>query len=197
MAKTTIRPELNTLANQLNKLAYTNDINRIFDDWLRFIIHGFCTNEPPLKDWHYTESDHLHFYDMLCEWIHIVNAQIPKQSNGWYDAFGSLYEGCIAGRGRRDSKGQFFTPEPICDFMAMVQGNPDGKPMQGKTVNDPACGSGRILLAFNSLFPGNSLVAEDIDHTCCMMTVCNFLVHGCVGEVIWHDSLDPNSCYCA
>lgn len=27
------------------------------------------------------------------------------------------------------------------------------------------------------------------------MTVCNFIIHGCVGEVICHDSLDPNSFY--
>ena len=27
----------------------------------------------------------------------------------------------------------------------------------------------------------------------CMMTVCNMLVHGCVGEVICHDSLQPKA----
>mgnify|MGYP000858492356 FL=1 len=32
-------------------------------------------------------------------------------------------------------------------------------------------------------------VAEDIDKTCCMMTVVNFLMHGIQGEVIHHDSL--------
>lgn len=36
---------------------------------------------------------------------------------------------------------------------------------------------------------------EDIDRTCCLMTVCNFLIHGCVGEVIWHDSLNPDTYY--
>lgn len=39
------------------------------------------------------------------------------------------------------------------------------------------------------------LCAEDIDRTCCLMTVCNFLIHGCVGEVIWHDSLSPDTFY--
>jgi len=34
---------------------------------------------------------------------------------------------------------------------------------------------------------------EDIDRTCCLMTVCNFLTHGAVGEVVWHNSLDPGS----
>lgn len=27
------------------------------------------------------------------------------------------------------------------------------------------------------------------------MTVCNFLIHGCVGEVIWHDALSPDTYY--
>ena len=27
------------------------------------------------------------------------------------------------------------------------------------------------------------------------MTVCNFIIHGCVGEVICHNSLDPGSFY--
>lgn len=26
-----------------------------------------------------------------------------------------------------------------------------------------------------------------------MMTVCNFIIHGCRGEVIWHNSLEPES----
>jgi len=37
------------------------------------------------------------------------------------------------------------------------------------------------------------MFAEDVDRTCCMMSVCNFLMHGVVGEVVWHNSLDPGS----
>ena len=65
----------------------------------------------------------------------------------------------------------------------------------GKYINDPACGSGRTLLAWHVRNIGNYLCAEDIDRTCCLMTVCNFIIHGCVGEVICHDSLDPGSFY--
>jgi len=28
-----------------------------------------------------------------------------------------------------------------------------------------------------------------------MMSVCNFIVHGAVGEVVWHNSADPGSWY--
>ena len=60
-------------------------------------------------------------------------------------------------------------------------------------VSDPTCGSGRTLLAFHVRHLGNYLVAEDIDRTCCLMTVCNFILHGVEGEVIWHNSLEPDS----
>ena len=60
-------------------------------------------------------------------------------------------------------------------------------------MGDPTCGSGRLLLAYHAHNPGNYLVGEDISRTCCMMTVCNMLVHGCVGEVICHDSLQPKA----
>ena len=42
---------------------------------------------------------------------------------------------------------------------------------------------------------GNYYVAEDIDRTCCMMTVCNFIIHGVEGEVIWHNALQPDTFY--
>jgi len=59
-------------------------------------------------------------------------------------------------------------------------------------MGDPTCGSGR-LLAYHARNPGNYLIGEDINRTCCLMTVCNMLIHGCVGEVICHDSLNPGN----
>ena len=50
-----------------------------------------------------------------------------------------------------------------------------------------------MLLAYHVRNLGCYLVGEDIDRTCCMMSVCNMLVHGCVGEVVWHDSLRPGT----
>jgi type I restriction enzyme M protein len=75
--------------------------------------------------------------------------------------------------------------------MVKLQGN--DSPQKGQNVSDPCCGSGRFLLSYHANNPGNYLVAEDIDRTCCLMTICNFLMHGAVGEVVHHNSLDPNS----
>ena len=75
----------------------------------------------------------------------------------------------------------------------MVSINSGGRDLTGKGLNfgDPACGSGRFLIAAHAKSPGNYCCGEDIDRTCALMTVCNFILHGVNGEVIWHDSLIP------
>lgn len=99
---------------------------------------------------------------------------------------------CVAGNTRKRSNGQFFTPPHICDLMVELCGSQDNS---GELCSDPACGSGRNLLAWHAKHLNSYLCAEDMDRTCCFMTVCNFLIHGCVGEVIWHDSLCPDTFY--
>src|SRR5205807_2092029 len=55
------------------------------------------------------------------------------------DVLGDIFEGAIT----RGQHGQYFTPNPLCDLMAQLTDH-DG---EGRTVNDPCCGSGRMLLA--------------------------------------------------
>lgn len=183
--------EVRPLEVMLRNFSYSNgfSISNVFDDWLYFIIGNFNMNPRPQAWWAYTKEQNLEFHKMLVEWIGIMEKQV--NIHGWYDVFGELYEACVASSGRRNNTGQFFTPPGICDFMTAVNIQED-KPI-GKNVADPTCGSGRILLSFQAKCPGNFLFAEDIDRTCCMMTVANFIIHGAVGEVIWHDSLWPDS----
>lgn len=171
------------------------DAYRVFDDLLRYIIQGFTfdiKDVPPLTSWDYTPEQSDVFYDMCSEWIRVMNKQV-KDDTDWYDALGELYELLIASKGRRSNAGQFFTPMHLCDLMAKLNGA--DTPVTGKRVSDPSCGSGRTLIAFHVRNLGNTLYAEDIDRTCAMMCVCNFLIHGCVGEVVWHDSLLPETYY--
>lgn len=129
---------------------------------------------------------------MYCNLILAVKPEIDR--HGWFDAFGFVYEDMIAGKFRRSNSGQFFTPPSICDLMTDINA-PKEQRIVGKTISDPTCGSGRNLLAFHAKHVGNYYVAEDIDRTCCMMTVCNFIIHGVEGEVIWHNTLQPDTFY--
>lgn len=182
--------EVRELEKLINNFTYNNgfDVSQVFNDFLTYIIHYFTPNAKPLDSWKYKKEQTTVFGAMLQEWIKVMEKQLIH--NEWYDAFGDLYMSCVASKMKQQGTGQFFTPAGICDMMAEITIT---EKVTGKYVNDPTCGSGRTLLAWHVRNLGNYLCAEDIDRTCCMMTVCNMLIHGCVGEVIWHDSLDPGS----
>ena len=183
--------ELRGLEKLLRDFTYQNgfEISRVFNDFLTYIIHGFTLNAPPLQNWRYAKEQTAVFYLMYSEWVQIMHRQ--TLSHSWYDAFGELFMSLVVSASGQKFKGQFFTPPNICDLMSAISS--DGNTLGPQKANDMACGSGRILLAHHARHPEDMLYAEDIDITCCMMTVCNFLIHGCDSIVICHDSLNPDS----
>lgn len=180
--------EVRELEKLINDFTYRNGFNvqTVFQDLLRYIIHGFSLpSTPPLTDWRYTKEQNKTFYEMFAAWIQIMEKQI--KIHGWYDAFGKLFMALTSQRGQQQ-KGQFFTPENITKLMSeMIMGSKSDP--QIPSVYDPAAGSGRTLLAAKADRPQSYLIAWDIDYTCCLMCVCNFLMNSCVGEVVCIDSL--------
>lgn len=65
---------------------------------------------------------------------------IGDTSEGFCDPLGELYQQAIS----NGHNGQYFTPEPICDMLSIMSGDTLS---DGQKVLDPACGSGRMLLA--------------------------------------------------
>ena len=173
---------------------YGLEVSGVFDDFLQYVIWAHTLPEygKKIEGWSYTPSQSKEMYDMYCTLILAVKPEIDR--HGWFDAFGCIYEDMIAGKFRRSNSGQFFTPSSICDLMTDISA-PKEQRIVGKTISDPTCGSGRNLLAFHAKHIGNYYVAEDIDRTCCMMTVCNFIINGVEGEVIWHNTLQPDTFY--
>lgn len=127
------------------------EIQTVFNDLLRFIIHGFSPGAPPISNWKYKRQQNASFMEMTAEWTRIMQKQIGR--SGWFDAFGELHMAYCSKPGQQ-ANGQFFTPSHICELMVMCAAS---KKETGQ------------------------------------MTVCNMLVHGCVGEVICHDSLQPKA----
>lgn len=138
----------------------------------------------------------------LCQQRMMINSQ-------WFDVWGQLFMEMVT----NGAKGQFFTPAHLCDLTARIQVSREAVPTKetqfGKriTINDCACGSGRMLLSahaylipkegdpnYNSQSWKPYLYADDVDSMCCKMCAVNFMVHGCFGEIRLHDTLkDPNS----
>ena len=185
---------MKNLVKLMTDFTYHNglEVSRVFDDLLRYIIQGYTLpGHSGLKDWHYTKEQNAVFHEMYAQIVLIMQQEIKHKL--WFDVFGNIYEELIASKSRRSNSGQFFTPESLCDLMADIcQGE---EKQTRKIISDCACGSGRTLLAHHVRNLGNYYVAEDIDKTCAMMCVCNFLLHGVVGEVVWHNSLIPEQFY--
>jgi hypothetical protein len=98
------------------------------------------------------------------------------------DVLGTWFEEHLS-HGRN---GQFFTPWPVARMMAQMT-VAGAKP--GQTVCDPACGSGRMLLAAAEVERGLVLFGADVDHRCVKMAAINLRLAGLSGEVAWMDSL--------
>lgn len=98
------------------------------------------------------------------------------------DILGDLFQGGIT----FGENGQFFTPESLCELMVQMKISPEES---GKRIFDPACGSGRTLLAAADIAPSNEFYGQDIDIRCVRMTAINLALRNLYGYVIWGDSL--------
>ena len=113
---------------------------------------------------------------------------------GWCDPLGDFFQE-IASNRDKSWKGQFFTPEALCDMMAKFTKNKDDT-RTSLSVLDPACGSGRMSLAFDRNSPPGSnhfYVGVDIDARCIQIAALNFFFHGLRGVLICGNSLSLES----
>jgi type I restriction enzyme M protein len=165
-----------------------HDYSSIFDDFLTFSMCAFAlkTEEETYLERakRYQPEEMKLFSELLAELMRLYG-----KCDTWTDPLGTFYE-CISSNYKKSGFGQYFTPEPVCDMMVTLQMPETGSP---ETVNDPACGSGRLLLACHFQSKGKVRVyAEDLDEICVKMTCLNLLFHGAVGEVVHHNSIMPD-----
>jgi type I restriction enzyme M protein len=133
-------------------------------------------------------KDYEKLPDLFQAWVFILNREIHEDGMAlWFDALGTVYE-YLASTHKKGWLGQFFTPAELCDLCTRIASDPENKPV-GKRINDPAVGSGRMLLSYLAHFPGNYLYGEDIDPICAKMCALNLAFHGGQGQVSCMDSL--------
>ena len=103
------------------------------------------------------------------------------------DILGDLYQGAIT----YGEAGQFFSPPPIARMMAaMTVGDvSEEEKHERKSVSDPACGSGRMLLAVAEMHPHWLFVGQDVDLRCVRMCAINLALRNLYGYVIHGNSL--------
>lgn len=180
------------------KASYGSHYTKAFDDFLTICICCFSIN-PDTKLSNY-EDEYLriikpykanstlkYFPELLAEMI--IYLEDNKDSSQGNDLLGEFFQQEIT-HGRN---GQFFTPFHITDFMAQIV---KGEETRSLNVLDPACGSGRMLMAFGkqSIIP-NRYYGVDIDPLCAKMTAINLFLNGLKGEVICANALFPDEYY--
>lgn len=173
--------------NLFTQLTYKHDPSRVFNDLLDYIIMGYLVDDSMTWNKNYSKKEIKIFFDMYAEWIQIMGKQCIGPHD-WFDFFGTYWEAEILTKLGKKGMGQFFTPPTVCDLMAQLLLMGKKQPV-GLLLNDPSAGSGRCLLSKHVLAPGNYHIAQDLDNTCVKMCICNFLVHGVIGEVIWQNTL--------
>lgn len=106
-----------------------------------------------------------------------------EAAENYHDPLGEMFMMRIS----HGQNGQFFTPETVCDFMARIM-----EP-RGETLNDPCCGSGRLMLAglksARELGDEPIIFANDLSYTCSQMCLMNLLFNSARGEVSCGDAL--------
>lgn len=164
----------------LEILGRKHGLAKVFDDWLQIMV---CSLSMGRKEELYFKTikpydrDEL---DLFAKAFASVIKQMTK--NELLDPFGDFFQEHIS----KGYNSQYFTPEPICDLMVSMTLDA----MTEKKVNDPTCGSGRLLLAAARQNRKLYFVGQDISYTCCMMTLVNMCLNSMNGEVQHIDTLN-------
>lgn len=116
--------------------------------------------------------------------IMVTIAEAMQQAIGWADPFGLLFEQLEL---QNTYNGQYFTPVGVTDLMAQL--TVPGPAEQVITLNDPACGSGRTLLAGRKIAQTAVLLGTDVSHIACWMFTANLAMQGLAGEVACMNTL--------
>ena len=191
MAKTVDVPTpLRAFNTEFNKLSYKYDTADVFSDLIDLMI-AFFKYEGDKELGYKLKKEYKNDYEQLCicvrEIVKAYQIGIGKGDDNeynWYDGIGEFYE-VITSSYKSSRLGQFFTPAPICELMAAITVSN----CQNVKINDPCCGSGRMLLATGRFARNSHFFATDIDQICTKMTAINMCIHGLVGQVVCADAL--------
>lgn len=158
---------------------------RSFDDWLTLAVNAFVRDEAAymaiMSRYGPREAGKEHPADHFAR---ALGAWMGAMQEHPADYLGLVYEQEAAAN---TYSGQFFTPESLTELMASLT-MPDNLP-DTALVSDPACGSGRTLIAGIRRNRFATFIGTDVDLTCVHMTALNCLVRNATSYIIHGNSL--------
>lgn len=179
-----IKPEQRPFFKVFEKIAYRHQYSEVFDDYLTMMVNWFANGVDETRQRRdqalakYTPDEKQLFNEMMKEHMQLMYKKTVEHGDKWYDSLGDFYQ-TITSNWKSSAMGQFFTPESVVDMLVALTAHAEPYQM----VSDPACGSGRMLLATHALQPLNYYHGIDLDAMCVKMTVVNMCLHNCSGVV--------------
>ena len=165
----------------LNELSLRHGAGTVFSDMLTMIICGFSMKQQEdlyfktIKP--YQKAEVMKFSEAFAALV----IEMTGDGSGMVDVLGEYFMEYLS----FGKNGQFFTPMQICDMMARINNPVQETPR----IFDPACGSGRMLMAMAKLNRFATFYAADLDANCAKMTVVNMCLNGMFGEVAHMNSI--------
>ena len=89
------------------------------------------------------------------------------------------------------SKGQFYTPAEVSRIMAQVI-DIETVTSQDKTIYDPTCGSGSLLLKAADETDGITIYGQEMDNATRALAKMNMILHGHPTAEVWQDNTLSN-----
>ena len=176
--------DLKEFTKLFNQLVHRHSYLDVFNDFLDMVIYALANQQYEAEYLQviskYSKEEQSQFAHLFAEMIKLMDGD----GSGFVDALGEFFMMNIT----RGHNGQFFTPTSVTDFMAAISG--EKNEVQNKTICDPACGSGRMLLSFaKNNSKDNWFFGADLDNTCVKMCVINLCLNGMKGQVAHMNSL--------
>ncbi|WP_442577827.1 N-6 DNA methylase [Mesorhizobium sp. ASY16-5R] len=179
------RPDLiKTITDPLDRIAGRgHGFSKVYDDYLSLCCHALAKQEREYmeitkrypNDRKVGEREADLFAEAFAAWQMALKDE-------YRDYLGEIYESRVS----LGENGQFFTQESLCELLAAMTTK---KLEDGQRVYDPACGSGRTLLAATRRNRLASFHGVDLDLRCVKMTALNMLCRNVNGEVVWGNAL--------
>ena len=156
------------------------EFHDVFDEFLDLSLGLMANNPNPHQVELLTRMrDNVEYKDTFVEAINAYG----EAAVGYHDPLGDVFMERIS----HGHNGQFFTPEEMCRMTAQITEATNGY------INDPTCGSGRMLLAGLKLAREKGmepwLCGQDLSYTCAKMTLLNLMVNRARGYVTCGNTL--------
>ena len=183
--------ETPALFKKLEELSRRSGVSRghAFEDWLTAMVCALAAETKEAEylsmvDRHKSGKPGKRGVDLMSQMFgELVSAMDTLDA----DILGDLFQGAIT----HGEAGQYFSPESLARLLAEMTVDPEARGTADKPllINDPCCGTGRMLLEAAKVNPHLELVGQDIDHRCAKITAINMGLRGRYGWVICGNSL--------